>query len=87
MKAITLRNIPKPVARAIERRAREKGTSLNRAVIEMLEDASGERRPAQRSRVVHRDLDQLAGSWTAEEAAEFERSLRDQRAIDPELWK
>jgi hypothetical protein len=87
MKAITLRNIPKPVARAIERRARERGTSLNRAVLEMLGDATGERRPAQRSKVVHRDLDQLAGCWTAEEAAEFDRSLRDQRAIDPGLWK
>ena len=31
-------------------------------------------------------LDYLAGSWSVEEAKEFERNLADSRVIDAELW-
>jgi hypothetical protein len=32
------------------------------------------------------DLDDLAGTWDAEEVAEFERALAAQRRIDPRVW-
>lgn len=35
---------------------------------------------------VHRDLDHLAGTWSKEEADEFDEALAEQRRIDPELW-
>jgi hypothetical protein len=36
---------------------------------------------------LHTDLDDLAGSWSRDEADAFDRALAEQRAIDPELWK
>jgi hypothetical protein len=36
---------------------------------------------------VYRDLDVLAGTWSAAEAAAFDKALAEQRSIDPELWK
>jgi len=35
----------------------------------------------------HDDLDHLAGTWSDEEAAEFDAALAEQRKIDPELWE
>jgi len=85
MKAITLRNIPASLGRAIEKRATNERISLNRAVIELLSEGLGiEMR--ERREVVHHDLDHLAGAWSVAEAEEFEVTLSEQRRIDPELW-
>lgn len=83
MTAITLRNIPPKLQEVILQRAEEEDLSLNKVVLRMLEEAAG-LRGAPRE---HRDLDHLAGTWTKEEAAEFEAVLKDQRRIDPALWK
>lgn len=84
MKALTLRRLRPELARAIERRARETGTSLSGAVLGLLEQATG---LAKKGKADHRDLDHLAGSWSAEGAREFEKNLARQRKIDPEVWK
>jgi plasmid stability protein len=80
MKPITLRNLLEPLSRIIRQRAATEGISLNRAVIKVLEERLGHE-------AVHHDLDDLAGSWSEEEAREFDRALATQRAIDPDLWK
>jgi plasmid stability protein len=87
MKAITVRNLPPAVARAIGERASKEGISTNRAVVSLLEEATGRRRPRAAAAPLHHDLDALAGIWSREESVEFERALREQRTIDPELWK
>lgn len=84
MTAITLRNIPPKLEEAIRKRAGENGLSLNKAVLRMLEEASGRRPPA---RELHHDLDHLAGVWSAEEAAAFDAALLEQRRVDPEAWE
>ena len=84
MKALTLRHLRPELARAIERKAHESGTSLSGAVVALLEQATGllrVRKPA------HHDFDRFAGSWTPEQARDFGKSLSGQRAIDKELWK
>ena len=43
------------------------------------------RSPNRRTR--HHDLDELAGTWSAEEAAEFDEALAAQRRIDPGVWR
>jgi hypothetical protein len=86
MKVITLRNLPPVVARLIEHRSARTGLSLNKTVIQLLEERLGvSGRPADVES--HRDLDDLAGVWTDEEACEFDRILEGQRRIDPELWE
>ena len=86
MKVITVRNIPRPLAREIDRRARAGRTSLSQTVVLLLEEATGlrHRKPERR---LYDDLDELAGSWSREEADTFDRALFEQRPIDPELWK
>jgi hypothetical protein len=86
VKIVTLRKLPPEVSKIVQRRARERGTILNKAVISLLEEAAGIRRKGQGSTLYH-DLDTLAGSWTKEEAATFERVLRKQRRVDQELWQ
>ena len=73
-------------ARAIRERAVREGVSTSRAVISLLEEAMDGKRP----RVVppvHHDLDALAGTWSRKESVAFERALREQRTVDPRLWK
>ncbi len=85
MKAITLRNLPPDLARMIRRHATERKMSINKAVISLLEGATGTVSRTQAT--LHHDLDELAGSWTEAEAAEFEGTLAQQRGIDRNLWK
>jgi antitoxin FitA-like protein len=79
MKAITVRNIPPGVAKAVKAKARKEGLSLNRAVVSLLEEAAGV--AARAKPVVHHDLDHLAGTWSQAEYDEFMESLREQRLI------
>lgn len=85
MKAVTLRNLPPQLDRTIRQRAKQKGVSVNKVVIGLLQDHLGEseRRTVRR----YHDLDELAGSWNQEEAKAFDRALAKQRGIDLELWK
>ncbi len=79
---LTINNIPDDLARRIKQKAAEDGTSVEQTVISMLEEAFGLRR----SDDPDRDLARFIGTWTKEEAEEFEESLREQRRIDWEMW-
>jgi plasmid stability protein len=84
MKTITLRKIPPDLRAALQREAAESGASLAATVIRLLRAAvglAGEKEPER-----HDDLDELAGSWSAAEADDFDRRLESQRHIDQELW-
>ena len=88
MNAITVRNLPPAVAKAVKERARKEKLSLNKAIVKLLEEATGQsaRKPA--GPLLHHDLDGLFGSWSPEEADELDAFLKEQRAvIDPEMWK
>jgi plasmid stability protein len=88
MNAITVRNLPPGVAKAIRERARKEGVSLNRAVVKLLEEATGFTNTKPKKTVLHHDLDHLFGVWTKDEADEFDRFLKEHRSIvDPEMWK
>jgi plasmid stability protein len=87
MKQITIRSIPDAVKKTVQKEAAQKGVSLNKAVISLLERAVGTKAPEKKSRVFHDDLDHLAGLWSREEAAEFDKNLKTQRKVDAELWK
>jgi hypothetical protein len=86
MKAITLRNLPPAVAKTVQQRAKQKRTSVNKAVIELLEESVGGK-AKKKEKVRYHDLDHLIGTWTKKEADEFEKLIAEQRTIDPELWK
>lgn len=83
MNAITVRNLPPAVAKAVREKARKEGLSLNKAVVKLLEEATG----AEPTKDLHHDLDHHAGSWSEDEYREFMEVLREQRQVDPEMWK
>lgn len=87
MKALTVRDIPPEVARQLAERARARGASASRTIVKILEEYFRGGRDEQRNDLLHHDLDDLAGSWSAEQAAAFDASLREQRTIESDVWK
>jgi hypothetical protein len=85
MNAITVRNLPPELARMIRQKAKTERTSLNRAVISLLERATGLSKP--RGDEVHTDLDRFFGCISKEEADRLDEAIREQRQIEPEMWK
>lgn len=85
MKTLTLRNFSPDLTKTIRRKASKEGTSLTKAVVHLLEE--GQRIRKKKGGVLYHDLDALAGSWTRAEGRAFEKALRSQRRIDPDLWK
>jgi hypothetical protein len=82
--AITVRNLPPAVAKAVKDKARREKLSLNKAIVKLLEEATD---PEPTKKVLHHDLDHLAGAWSEEEYEEFMAALTEQRQVDPEMWK
>ena len=85
MNAITVRNLPPAVAKAVKEKARKEKLSLNKAIARLLEEATGTEKG--KNKVLHHDLDHLAGAWSEAEYQQFMEALREQRQIDPEMWK
>lgn len=76
---ITIRNPSPELARRLKAIAEAQGESLNATILKLLEQAVGTSEREQW-------LEGFA-TWTAADRTEFELALRDQRRIDPELWK
>lgn len=85
MNAITVRNLPPAVAKAVKEKAKKERLSLNKAIVKLLEEATGA--DTGNKKVVHHDLDHLAGTWSEAEYRQFMAALREQRQIDPEMWR
>ncbi len=85
MNAITLRNVPGPIDTAIRKKAKKQGVSINKALIQLLEEHLGEK-TAKTGHARFHDLDALAGAWSKEEASAFNQALAKQRSIDLALW-
>ena len=67
MKQITIRSIPDEVKKTVQKEAAQKGVSLNKAIISLLERAVGAKAQGKKKRVLYDDLDHLAGLWSREE--------------------
>jgi len=87
MKQITIRSIPEEVRKTVQREAAQKGLSLNKAFISLLERAVSGKAQEKKIKTLYHDLDHLAGLWSREEAAEFDKNVKSQRKVDAELWK
>lgn len=87
-RTITIRNMPEELEKRIEAMAAEEGASLAQTVIRLLLRATGLREQSQLGGRPerHHELDELAGTWSADDAAEFDDALAQLRRIDPEVW-
>ncbi len=78
---LTVRNLPKEIADALEKEKRLRGKSLNQTVIDLLALSLGV--TGVRSNGVAR----LAGTWTDAEHQEFLTAMPVFEEIDQEFWK
>lgn len=83
MKALTIRKVDARLAAALTRETKRRGTSLNQTILDLLRAALGMGAPVPRSN----GLEKFAGTWTAEDLAEFETNVAMFDQIDPELWR
>ncbi len=86
MAEISIRGLEEPVLVALKEQAAKESVSVNALIVRLLEQASGVRPPSTTLRRYH-DLDALFGTWTEEEAAEFEANTAIFNEIDPGMWK
>ena len=87
MKQLTIRGFDEELTRRIRQLSRREGISLNRAVLTLLRRGAGLGNPADDPDIVGDSLDHLIGTWTAGEAADMDRALRDFSHIDEDMWK
>ncbi len=77
----TIRAVPVQVDRALRKKAKANGKSLNETIVEVLQRESG----VSSEVIVHHDLDHLIGGWV--EDPDFDRALADQDAVDTDVWQ
>ena len=85
MKTLTLRGIDEELDRGLKKLAQQERDSMNAVILHLLRDKLGLTKP--KFRETHHDLDDLAGTWTKEEAREFDDVVREFSHIDEEMWK
>lgn len=83
MPVLTLRGIDGHLAAALRDEAHRRSVSMNALVLELVRQGLG---VAER-RSLHHDLDTLAGTWGADEVAEFAETTADFEKIDDSLWR
>jgi hypothetical protein len=83
MKHLTVRNLPPPIAKALEKERRRRGKSLNKTVIELLGQGLDVALPHGRSNGLRR----LAGTWNDAELNRFTRAIEVAEGIDEDLWR
>ncbi len=84
MKTLTLRGIEKELETALQAESTRLGASLSATVITILRRSFGLTKP--RYNREYHDLDQLAGTWTQQDRAEFEENTSAFSRIDPDMW-
>ena len=77
----TIRNIPKPVDRALCAKGRKERKSLNQVIVEAMQDGLG----LNPKPVKYRDLEWFAGTWV--EDPEFDLAIAEQDQVHPDDWK
>jgi len=85
MKQLTIRGVDEKLHKTLQNKANQQGVSMNRYVLYLIKESVG---LAARSLPEQEfdDLDNLAGTWTEAEYAEFVTNLDEQRQIDEEMW-
>lgn len=86
MKQITVRGVGNDLHQAIRNEAGKRGVSMNQAVLALLSEGLGLANGSRPQPIEYHDLDHMMGTWSQEEADEFEEHLKHQRTIDEALW-
>ena len=82
MKTLTVRNLPRQLAEALNRERRRSDRSLNQTVIDVLSRGLGIGDDGPR----RNGLAKLAGTWTDDDLQQFNESVAALEVVDPEMW-
>ena len=85
MSSFTVHDLDPTVARLLKQRARAEGTSVNRAIKRILEEALGAR-PASRQKN-RKHFEKFNGMWSKAEADAFDREVADLQRVDLSDWR
>ena len=85
MAALTIRGISARVEKVIREKAARERVSLNKAIVEMLEESVVGKKKVQPQR--YYDLDWMCSSLDEKQVTEFSRNLAKSRVVDKSLWK
>jgi plasmid stability protein len=85
MGTMTLRGIDERIAGALKERARKEDSSVNTVMLRILKESLGLEK--KKRSVLYDDLDYLAGTWSDQDAAEFERATGVFETVDKDMWK
>lgn len=83
MKHISLRNVSPRLERALRDEQRRRSASLNRTVLDLLEQALG----CQAEKEFDNGLGREAGGWDANAIAAFDEHTAIFEQVDQELWR
>ncbi len=86
MANVSLRGISEEVKNELKTEARRRNQSVNALLLSFINKGIG-RQEKRSYRTQYSDLDELAGTWTEEDAAEFEAAISSFNEIDESLWK
>jgi hypothetical protein len=84
MKTLTLRGIEAELEAALQSESDRQGASLSATIITVLRHSFGLAKPRYHRK--YHDLDQLAGTWTPADRAEFEKNTSAFSMIDKHMW-
>jgi len=85
MTTMTLRGVDDTIANSLKEIARREDSSVNSVILRIIKESLGidkKRRDA-----VYDDLDHLAGTWSEQDATEFESATSVFEKVDEDMWK
>jgi len=86
MASMSIRGLNDQTLSRLKHQAEEEGSSLNSLVLRLLQDRGTDNLAGGSLRKFD-DLDALAGTWSDEEAEDFERNTAAFAEVDTALWR
>jgi hypothetical protein len=84
MTNISVRGLDSDLMAALKKQAGSEDTSVNAVVLRLIEQGLGNSR--KKSVKQYDDLSALAGTWSQEDAIEFDQAIASFGTIDSEIW-
>lgn len=86
MARMSIRGLDEQTLARLKQQAEQEGSSLNGLVLRMLQGSTADS-PSSNALRKFDDLDGLGGTWSEEDAQNFERHTLAFAEVDPALWR
>ena len=87
MKQLTIRGFDSELERRLHSTARRRECSLNKAAVYLMRRGAGLQADSNTPDTIGSSLDEFIGTWTPDQAREFDASVADLSTVDEEFWK